>query len=234
MDKLGPMCRSAEDCALVLNAIMGADGRDATAVDAAFHWPPGLDVAKLRVGYVKAAFERRGGDNDQHVKALDDLRALGVNPTPVEFPDFPTSAMMFILTVEAAAAFDDLTRSNRDDELVRQAGWPRTFRQARLVPAVEYLQANRVRRLMMEAMGKLMAQYDAVVTPTNHELLLGNLTGHPLVAVPSGLRDGDRPTSISFVGPLYGEDKMLALAKAYQDAKGHHLHYPPIDTWLNR
>jgi Asp-tRNA(Asn)/Glu-tRNA(Gln) amidotransferase A subunit family amidase len=232
MDKLGPMCRCVEDCALVLNAIMGGDGHDPSAIDAPFYWDPKLDVTKLRVGYVASAFQQGEKDVAFHQRTLNEIRELGVTLDAVELPDYPTAALMFILTVESATAFDELTRSNRDDELARQAAWPRTFRQARMIPAVEYLQANRVRRLMMDAVNQLMGKYDVIVMPTNHELLMGNLTGHPLVAVPSGLRDGDRPTSVTFFGQLYGEGKNLALAKAFQDATGYHLQYPPVEHWV--
>jgi Asp-tRNA(Asn)/Glu-tRNA(Gln) amidotransferase A subunit family amidase len=138
--------------------------------------------------------------------------------------------MGFILSVEAAAAFDELTQSNRDDLLVRQIknAWPNRFRGARMVPAVEYLQANRLRTLVVEAMHERLSDIDVYVSPSweGQNSLVTNMTGHPAVVVPNGLRKEGTPSSITFMGRLYGEDKLLALAKAYQDATGFHLEHP--------
>ncbi|HET7080809.1 MAG TPA: amidase, partial [Chloroflexia bacterium] len=168
MDKIGPMCRSVEDCALVFAAIYGPDGLDGTVVNAPFPWPVRPILADLRIGYVEAAFAEERED-----KALDDavlavLRDLGADLIPIRLPDYPVEALSFILNAEAAAAFDDLTRSNRDDLLERQVkdAWPNAFRQARLIPAVEYIQANRVRTLIMQAMARLMAGIDVYVAPS--------------------------------------------------------------------
>lgn len=237
MDKIGSLCRSAEDCALVFSAIYGPDGKDGTVTDLPFHWDPNLDVRKLRIGYLKSAFEKER-QNNQQWKANDDatletLRALGVHVIPVELPDYPVGAMNFLLNVEAAAAFDDLTRSNKDDLLVRQEknAWPNVFRHSRLVPAVEYIQANRVRTLVMRAMAELMFQVDVYVAPSfgGDNLLLTNLTGHPTVVVPNGFTEKGTPTSITFVGRLFAEAETLAVAKAYQDATDFHLRYPVLD-----
>jgi len=228
MDKLGPMCRSVEDCALVLNAIMGPDDKDPTVVDLPFNWDPNRigAVRALRVGYVPDA-EGEGRRSARYYKqSLDVIRGLGIELNPIEIPDFPIDPMEFIIDVESAAAFDELTRSNRDDLLVNQEEWPKMFRQARMVPAVEYLQANRARRSLMEAMDRAIENFDVYVVPSGHHLMMGNLTGHPIIALPNGIHNGDRPTSISFVGHLYGEAKMMALAKAFQDATNHHKQYP--------
>lgn len=240
MDKLGPMCRSVEDCALVFSAIYGPDGKDTTVVDLPFDWNPNLDIRNLRIGYVKTAFEAdrdEEDDDDLEWKAIDEntlatLRSLGINLIPMELPDYPIDAMSFILSAEAAAAFDELTRSNRDDLLVRQIkdAWPNVFRQAQLIPAVEYIQANRVRRLVMEAMADVMSQTDVYVVPSfvGDNLLLTNLTGHPTVVLPNGFRKNGTPTSISFVGKLYGEAETLVVAKAYQEATNFHLRHPVL------
>ncbi len=237
MDKIGPICRTVEDCALVFNAIRGPDGKDLTVVDLPFNWNVNLDIKKLRVGYFKSAFEaerenKQAKANDDAV--LDGLRSLGIELIPIELPDYPISAMSFILNAEAAAAFDDLTRSNRDDLLVRQIknAWPNVFRQARLIPAVEYIQANRVRTMVMEAMAKIMSQVDVFVTPSygGDVLLLTNLTGHPAVVVPNGFNEKGSPTSISFIGNLYGEAETLVVAKTYQDATDFHLKHPVLDS----
>jgi Asp-tRNA(Asn)/Glu-tRNA(Gln) amidotransferase A subunit family amidase len=237
MDKLGPLCRSAEDCALVLNAIHGADGIDPTARSVPFNWDSDLDLRELRIGYFKSAFEA-----DRNSKALDDaalavVADLGVDLIPVELPDqYPLGAMRIILSAEAAAAFDDLTRSGRDDMLVRQTAgsWPTSFRTARMIPAVEYLQANRMRTMVMGAMEAAMEGIDVLVSPSygggpnNGVLLMTNLTGHPVSVVPSGFNEDGAPVSISFVGQLWGDAACLRLAKAYQDATDFNKRQPPL------
>jgi Asp-tRNA(Asn)/Glu-tRNA(Gln) amidotransferase A subunit family amidase len=237
MDKLGPIGRSVEDCALVLQEILGPDGKDATVIDAPFRWEPGRDVTKLRVGYVKALFEAKPaeGREEQHdldLASLEELRKLGIDLHAIELPDLPIAALRLILTVEASAAFDELTRSGQDDLLVRQVeqAWPNTFRQGQTIPAVAYLQANRVRTLAQREMAKLMADLDAYVVPSfgGANLLLTNLTGHPTVVLPNGFRKDGTPGSLSFVGKLFGEGEAMAVAKAYQDATGFHLKHPAL------
>ncbi len=234
MDKLGPMCRSVEDTALVLDAIHGSDGKDPTAVDASFSWDPKIDVRKLRVGVAKSLFpKRRDGVFSADHETVDKLRELGAQLVDVEIPnDLPIGSLSFMLGVEAAAAFDNLTRSGRDDELVRQVrmAWPNTFRHSRLVPAVEYVQANRVRTLAMRQMAKLFESIDAYVAPSfgGRHLLLTNLTGHPALCLPNASLPSGTPKSITFVGNLYGEAKLLAIAKAYQDATDFHTRQPEI------
>jgi Asp-tRNA(Asn)/Glu-tRNA(Gln) amidotransferase A subunit family amidase len=245
MDKLGPMCRSVEDCALVFDAIQGSDGLDPTAVDHPWVWDSELDIRSLRVGYLKSIFERglEFGDDDSEedrqrardwqaldFEALKVLESLGVELIPMELPDLPVSALSFILSAEAGAAFDELTRSGRDDELVRQIenAWPNVFRQARTIPAVEYIQANRARTLVMREMERLLDGLDCWVAPSfgGSNLLLTNLTGHPSVVVPNGFSSNGAPTSITFNGRLFGEPQILALARAYQDATGFHHRHP--------
>ncbi|RMF57439.1 MAG: amidase [Calditrichaeota bacterium] len=237
MDKIGPMCRSVEDCALVFDAIHGPDGKDGTVVDLPFNWDAGLDVKKLRIGYVKALFEEEREDKEWQAfdnASLDTLRSLGIDLIPIELPDEPISAMSFILSVEAAAAFDELTRSNRDDLLVRQIknAWPNVFRQAQMIPAVEYVQANRVRTKVMEAMREIMSDIDVYVVPSfgGSNLLMTNLTGHPQAVLPNGFRKDGTPTSLSFIGKLFGEAELLAVAKAYQDATDFHLQHPALES----
>jgi Asp-tRNA(Asn)/Glu-tRNA(Gln) amidotransferase A subunit family amidase/Asp-tRNA(Asn)/Glu-tRNA(Gln) amidotransferase C subunit len=235
MDKLGPMCRSVEDCALVLEAIRGPDRRDGTVIDAPFNWSPDIDVKKIRVGYVKALFDRGGGgDGPKNDRAsLTKLRELGFKLVEVALPDFPTSAMSFILNAEAAAAFDDLTRSGEDDELTRQirVAWPNVFRQSRLIPAVEYLQANRARSFAMTQTAQIFDAVDVYVAPSfgGDNMLLTNLTGHPALCVPNGFNSGGTPTSITFTGNLYDEAKLLAVGKAYQDAAGFLDRHPTLE-----
>lgn len=244
MDKLGPMCRSAEDCALVFAAIHGSDARDPTTVDAPFSWDPELDVTRLRVGYVEAAFEEsenyRGRDAD--LATLEVLEKLGVDLRPISLPeDPPAGPLLIILSAEAAASFDELTRTGGVDELVRQVrrAWPNTFRQARFIPAVEYINANRARTQLMAAMATTLADLDAFVTPSfrGDALQITNLTGHPSVTVPNAFHPVEdqpassprrSPASITFVGNLYREDAALALAHAFQRETDFHRRRPPI------
>jgi Asp-tRNA(Asn)/Glu-tRNA(Gln) amidotransferase A subunit family amidase len=239
MDKLGPLCRTAEDCALVMDAIHGPDGKDPTVRDAAFAWDGPAGIDGLRIGYLASAFERDRGENGAEwrafdLRALDAMRRLVPNLVPVELPDgdrYPSEAMGFILNVEAAAAFDELTRSNRDDLMVRQVrnAWPNVFRVSRFVPAVEYVNANRLRTMLMRAMDEALNDVDVVIAPSYAPRLLQytNLTGHPAVVVPNGFREADgTPTSISFIGRLFGDAKVLAVAKAWQDATDFHTKHP--------
>jgi len=236
MDKIGPICRSVEDCAFVFEAIHGPDGLDPTVRDVPFVWDASLSVKDLRIGYFASAFEDEPEDErarewrrmDREV--LDVLRSLGAELIPFELPDdLPVQALRIILDAEAAAAFDDLTRSGRDALMDERSSWPEIFREARFIPAVEYIQANRIRSLLMAAMDDAMRTVDVFVTPSygGSVLLTTNLTGHPAVVVPSGFASDGTPVSISFIGNLWGEAEALAVAKAYQDATGHHLRVPP-------
>ena len=233
MDKIGPMCRCAEDCALVFDAIHGPDPLDPSTVARPFHWTGLIDLAGLRFGFTEEDFEAVRGDEDRQLNrdALDKLRSLGAELVPIELPDFPLGAIRIILNVEAATAFDDLTRSNRDDLLVgqRSGAWPNAFRSARMIPAVEYLRAQRVRTLLMQEMERVMTDFDLYVAPSRggSTLTLTNLTGHPTVVVPNGFVGG-MPRSISFVGNLFDEARLLAVARAYQNVTPWHTEHPPI------
>lgn len=237
MDKIGPMCRSAEDCALVFNAIYGPDGKDFTLVDRPFAWDPAIDIKTLRIGYVKDLFERDEEKyrNKKHdAKVLETFRTLGVNLIPIKLPEFPVNAMSYILYAEGAAAFDRLTRIGKDDMLVRQIrmAWPNKFRQARLIPAVEYIQANRFRTALIQQMAEILKDIDAYIVPSyggNH-LLLTNLTGHPAVVVPNGFNEKGSPVSITFMGNLFKEAEALLLAKAFQNATDFHKKHPKLDA----
>jgi len=231
MDKIGPIARTVEDCAIVLDGIRGPDGIDPTVLDLPFNYDPAIDPAKLRIGIVKEEFDRRGGPHD--AATIEVLRSLGVEPIPIELPDLPVEDLRFILNAEAAAAFDDLTRSGRDDLLVRQIeqAWPNVFRQSRFIPAVEYIEANRIRWLLIREMARRMETVDLYVTPSfGRSLLLTNLTGHPCVVIPNGRTDAGVPvSSISFIGRLFGEAETLAVARRVQEAQGLHRARPPLD-----
>jgi Asp-tRNA(Asn)/Glu-tRNA(Gln) amidotransferase A subunit family amidase len=289
MDKLGPICRAVEDCALVLSVIGGPDGQDRTVRPAAFNWDGRLDWRTLKVGYLKQEFEggpprpapvapatpprpdsemtaeerqRRDDirrrqelqrqttqyDRQFNDAALAKLRVMGVKLEEVTLPyDLPWQGMSALLNAEAAAAFDDLTRSGKDKLLTEQGpnDWPNVFRAARFMPAVEYIQANRARMVGIEAMAKVFGKYDVIVTPTfGLQLVITNLTGHPALIVPNGFRGADAPAfstefggnyggpgtpvSLTFLGRLYGEAALLALGRGYQEATGFHARHPSL------
>lgn len=285
MDKLGPIARSAEDCALVLEAICGPDGQDASVYPAPFRWNPALDWKQLRIGYLKSEFDppeplklrqpvagesaqekkkredknaarqaaraRREYDRRFDLAALEKLRSMRINLIPVELPKLPYDAMASLLTAEAAAAFDDLTITGRDKLLTEQGieDWPNLFRIARFYPAVEYIQANRARTLAVRQVSELFKRVDVIVTPsTNTQLTATNLTGHPALILPNGLRGADAPkppkvddgnnddiggpgtpVSLTFLAGLYQEQKLAAFAHAYQQATGFHKLHPKLD-----
>ena len=227
MDKLGPITRSMEDTALVLDAIHGSDGgRDISAVDRPFAWPYRGEVRGLRVGYVK-----RDNQPDEARDELKVLKELGVSLVPIKLPtEIPAGAISLMLSVEAAAAFDDLTRRHVTEGLNT---WPATFREKQFVSGVEYLRAARVRTLLMRAMADLMKTVDLYVG--GNDLTITNLTGHPTAVLPHGFRDNNgrtAPGSITFTGQLYGEGALIAVASAFQKAVGDHLKRPPIDRFL--
>jgi Asp-tRNA(Asn)/Glu-tRNA(Gln) amidotransferase A subunit family amidase len=285
MDKLGPISRSAQDCAIVLEAIHGPDGKDTSVAPADFRWDAGFDWKKLRIGYLKSEFDppeplklreaaanetaderNKREENNEQMKAgrvrrdydrrfeqaaLDKLRSMGVNLIPVELPKLPYGAMVPLLAAEAAAAFDDLTLTGRDALLTEQGveDWPNAFRIARYYPAVEYIQANRARTLAIQQVSALFSQVDIIVTPsTDTQLVATNLTGHPALIVPNGLRgadaphppridDGDHddiggpgtPVSLTFLAGHYQDAKLAAFGWAYQQATGFHKLHPKLD-----
>lgn len=245
MDKLGPICRSAEDCAIVLDAIYGPDDQDNTVIPASYHWNANLSPKTLRIGYVKSAFDTPEIDPADAKRtlhatkkfddaALDVFKRLGINLIPVDLPDVPYDAMRIILSAEAAASFDELTRSDRDKELVQQGkfDWPNSFRTSRFIPAVDYVNANRLRSIAIQKWDDLMRTVDVIVTPTGaanlSQLVATNLTGHPAVILPNGFRDDGTPVSLTFLGGLFEEAKVLAVARAYQEATGFHLKHPVV------
>jgi len=248
MDKLGPICRAVEDCAIVLTAIHGPDGEDLSTRNAAFNWNANYDWKTLRIGYIPSEFEpekapakkpvtpqeaathaRHLYDRKYDLTALDKLHAMGVNLVPLTLPDLPYDAMVPLLTAEAAAAFDSLTMSGRDRLLTQQGpeDWPNDFRIARFYPAVEYIQANRARTLAIRQVSALFEKVDIVVAATNSEqLVVTNLTGHPACIVPNGLRGADAPAPPAVdtgdddqIGGPGTPVSITFLASHYQDAK---------------
>lgn len=234
MDKIGPICRTVEDCAVVFNAIYGPDGADPTLYDQPFNYDPEPSLKKLRIGFLEKDFQKEKGERkDNNEAALKKIRELGVELLPVELPNYPVDNISFVLSTEGAAAFDDLTRSGADDMLKQQErwSWPNTFRRKRFIPAVEYLQAQRIRYLLIQDVGKLFEKVDLVVAPSfaGKGLLISNLTGNPCVVVPNGFSKAGTPTSICFIGKLFGEADVLAVAKKYQDATEWNRKHPTVE-----
>lgn len=251
MDKIGPMCRGVEDCAAALHAIYGPDGKDITVGDAPFNWNPETNISMLRIGYLKAEFEGTGGgpgggpanptqqqrQTAEHRRAvyktaLEVLEKAGAKLIPIELPKFAAGPLRYILTAEAAAAFDDITRDGRVNQLSGQApgDWPNSFRTARFIPAVEYLRAQRARTLLMHEMEKLMSEWDVFVSPApgSASLLVTNLTGHPAVVLPCGFVN-DLPAAIMFTGGVYDEVSPLRVALAFERATKWHTMHPKMD-----
>jgi Asp-tRNA(Asn)/Glu-tRNA(Gln) amidotransferase A subunit family amidase len=244
MDKIGPICRGVEDCAAALNAIYGPDGKDITVGDAPFNWNPDTNISTLRIGYLKTEFDgpTTPSTNEQqrtqaeqrralYKTALEVLEKAGAKLTPIELPKFSTGSLRFILSAEAAAAFDDITRDGRVNQLSGQSpnDWPNTFRTSRFIPAVEYLRAQRARTLLMHQMENLMSQWDVFVSPApgSASLLVTNLTGHPAVVLPCGFVN-DLPIAIMFTGGVYDEVSPLRVALAYERATKWHTMHPDL------
>jgi Asp-tRNA(Asn)/Glu-tRNA(Gln) amidotransferase A subunit family amidase len=222
MDKIGPITRSALDCAIIFDAIRGEDAEDPATRNASFNYSAKIDLKKLRVGYIKSAFDATYPMKANDEKVLEVIRSLGVQPEAVELPaTFPVTAIRLMLTVEAAAAFDELTRSDRDSLMTNQRkwAWPNTFRTARLIPAVDYINASRIRYQLIQEYNKITKVFDVIISPSfgGSQLLITNLTGHPCLVMPNGFNEKGVPTSISFIGKLYGEAALISLGRAYQE-----------------
>jgi Asp-tRNA(Asn)/Glu-tRNA(Gln) amidotransferase A subunit family amidase len=233
LDKAGPICRSAEDDAIVFYYIKGTDGKDAGAVDHAFNYHPKIDLKKLKIAYAENYFSRLNKDAPEW-KVIDFYKSQGANVEAVTFPDstlYPNNLISIILNAESAAAFDELTRTNRDDLIERQDKnfWPNSFRAARLIPAVEYINANRYRYNLCKGVYDFMKNYDVVIVPTfaGRQLAITNLTGNPVVCMPIAFNANGSPQSITLIGKLYDEAGILAAAKAFQDKTDINKKHPP-------
>ena len=240
-DTIGPMCRSAEDCALVFDAIYGPDGKDNTLLDVPFNWDATADVTKLRVGYLRAAFEgeipanpvdRESAIHQRQIRqnnerALRVIRSLGIETVPFDLPEVPIAAIDFMRYAETAAAFDDVTRTGLltlVEEGPEQSGRPNEIRAARFIPAVEFIQGNRLRMRAMEQMDEAMGDLDLFIGSNQ---ALTNRTGHPVVSLPNGFFQGS-PTGLHLTGKLFGESEILLLAHAFQAETNHHVRHPPL------
>jgi Asp-tRNA(Asn)/Glu-tRNA(Gln) amidotransferase A subunit family amidase len=233
MDKIGAICRSAENCAIVFDAIKGPDGKDQTLYDVPFTYESNLDLTSLKIGYLKQDFESDYDFKANDSLALNTFKSLGIKLIPVELPFKDVDNLSFILSAEAAAAFDHLTLGNEDDQLVRQVrnAWPNVFRSSRFIPAVEYINANRLRYQLIQQMAELMNKVDCYLAPSwqGNNLLLTNLSGHPCVVFPNGFSDKNTPTSMTIIGKLFDEGTILALAQNFQDVTDFNKKHPEVE-----
>lgn len=234
MDKIGPICRDVEDCAIVFKYIYGPDGVDQTLYDFPYTYKPKINLKGMRIGYLVDDFNHKYSFKTNDSLTIEEMKKLGAVLVPIKLPNLPVNDISFILDAEAGASFDVITRNGKVDLLARQGkdNWPNIFRASRFIPAVEYVNANRVRYLLIQEMEKMFDEnkIDLYLAPSDEgdNSLVTNLTGHPLVVVPNGFHNGLHPTSITFVGRLFDEGKILAVAKAYQDATGYQLKHPEM------
>jgi len=233
MDKLGPIARCVEDDAIVFNVIQGTDFNDLSTINAPFNYDGNVkSLAGYKIGYVKADFDRKYANHTNDSLTLAKLKALGAELVPIEYPKMPIGSMTFLLSAEAGAAFQDLVLSHKDDELVQQnkGAWPNTFRSAQFIPATEYIQANRARTLLIQDWYEKLNGLDLYIAPSfSLNLSMTNLTGNPCVVLPNGFNDKGRPTSITFMGQLFGEGKLLQAAKVYQEATDFNKKHPSLN-----
>jgi Asp-tRNA(Asn)/Glu-tRNA(Gln) amidotransferase A subunit family amidase len=238
LDKIGPICRSADDAAIVFNYIRGTDGKDLSATNPSFNYTPNNDIKKLRIAYAKNYFDQIKDSTRNEWKVLASFKKMGAELIPVNFPDsgvYNFNIMDVIIGVECAAQFDEMTRLNQDDELTRQTkyDWPNQFRTARFVPAVEYINAQRHRSVLMQKVNEVISQYDVIICPSrgveSNQTAITNLTGHPVVCMPTGLDSKyNMPTGITFVGNLYDEGTILQIANAYQQQTSWNKQHPAL------
>ncbi|MEI7627056.1 MAG: amidase [Bacteroidota bacterium] len=235
LDKAGPICRSAEDAAIVFSQIHGTDGKDQSAVNMPFNYQPTNGLKGKKIAYAKNYFDQLKDTSLTEWKVLEVYRKLGVELIPVNFPDsgvYNFNIMDVVISAECAAAFDEFTRNGVDDQMTRQGkyDWPNSFRVSRLMSAVEYVNANRHRYLLMQKVNELMQQYDAVICPNfgGNQSAITNLTGHPVIVFPTGFNKLQLPTSITLVGKLYDEATIISIAKAYQSATNWNKLHPTM------
>ena len=231
LDKLGVLARTAEDCALVLEILRGPDGRDHSVVAAGFQWDNTPGITGLRIGVLSAHLQRDDAGRTNHAAVVDWLKTAGAEVNEVRWPTHPGDALLLILKAEASASFEAWVRDGRAEGLVQQddGSWPNQFRAARLIPAVEYLEANRGRGELAEAMEKVLASHDAVLAPAwvGESLLYSNFSGHPCVVFPNGPKEGTRAATVCLIGRWFGESALLRVARAYQAGSKWHRGRPP-------
>jgi Asp-tRNA(Asn)/Glu-tRNA(Gln) amidotransferase A subunit family amidase len=223
LDKIGPICRSAEDAAIVFNYLHGTDGRDASAVNMPFNYKNKVDISKMKIAYARNYFNRSDTLGNENA-VLEVFRKAGAKLIPIDFPDsgvYNLNIMSIVIGAESSAAFDEFTRSGLDDEMIRQGKneWPNSFRASRFIPAVEYINANRHRYQLMQKVNEVIQKYDAIICPfaIGNQGAITNLTGHPAISIPTGFNIKNMPTGITLIGNLYDEATLLEIAKVYQD-----------------
>ena len=234
LDKTGPICRSAEDAAIVFNYLHGTDGKDAAAVNMPFNYTGKADLSKMKIAYAKNYFGKKDtlGNEDA---VLEVFKSAGANLIPVDFPDsgiYNFDIIGIVIGSESAAAFDGFTRTGLDDKMNRQGKgeWPNYFRASRFIPAVEYVNANRHRYSLMQKVNEVIDKYDVIICPTwvGNQAAITNLTGNPAISIPTGFDKNKAPTSITLVGKLFDEATILAIAKIYQDATQWNKMHPEL------
>jgi Asp-tRNA(Asn)/Glu-tRNA(Gln) amidotransferase A subunit family amidase len=251
LDKTGPICRSAEDAAIVFNYLHGndqtlstnnktgnidniQDGADASAVNMPFNYKEKIDLSKMKIAYAQNYFNKRDTMGNENA-VLEAFKKAGAKLMPINFPDsgvYHFNMMSIVIGAESSAAFDDFSRTGLDDKMTHQDkdAWPNYFRAARFIPATEYLNANRHRYVLMQEVNKVIEQYDVIICPTwgGSQVAITNLTGHPAVIFPTGFDKNKMPTTITLIGKLYDEATLLAIAKVYQDATGWNKMHPKL------
>jgi len=232
LDKVGPICRTVEDCAIVFNAIYGPDKKDQTLVDIPFNWNVKRDISKIRLGYTKSIFYKDKESKNNDNKTLFELETMGFHLIPIELPELSEYVINTITSCDAATFFEELTLNGIEVE-----PWSKEFRNARMIPAIEYIKAHRVRRTLMDKLHQIFTKVDVFITPTidhtnnfwtTNSNYVTNMTGHPAVVVPNGFKENRMPTSVTFIGDLYKENETLLIAKKYQDSTKFQLQRPKI------
>jgi len=233
LDKIGPICRTAEDAATVFSFIHGTDGNDLSAVNRSFNLSNISGVKNLKIAFAKNHFERLDSTSSQEWGVIKALREQGIEVKPMILPDtdiYKFDLIGMVIGAEAAAAFDEFTRIGLDDQMTRQTrfDWPNYFRTSRMIPAVEYVNANRHRSLMMQKMNEAMESWDVIITPSfgNRQLAITNLTGHPALCMPIGFNKQGLPVSITFLSNLFREEELLQAGTYFQSITNHEDKHP--------
>ncbi len=230
MDKVGPICRNSEDCAIVFNALLGPDPMDQTLTDLPFNYYPGQNLKKMKIGYLVKEFEKDSANKKFNDEFIALLKSKDVELIPVTLPDLPVNDLAIILFSECSEAFHELSISDRDDLMAQQGkyNWPNFFRSGHFIPAVQYLRANRVRYKLMQEMNEKMKGLDILLAPSlaGDNLLVTNLTGHPCVVIPNGFIGEKTPVSIVAIGQLYDEGKLLSFTNTVQLLTEWHKKHP--------
>ncbi len=234
-DRIGPICRDAEDAAMVFAYIHGSDVYDRASRTMPFNYTGSVDLKSIKVAYAKNYIDSLPG-NSAEKNVIKTLRAAGVQVAGIDFPSnlHTNDLLTTIWAVESAAAFDPLTRSGKDSQMVQQwqSRYPNMFRSARFIPGVEYLTVCRLRYMVMQQAFPLLSKYDIIIVPSmaDEPMALTCLTGNPCITLPAGLAvAGSAPPSITFIGgKLYSEAIITAFAKKFQQLTQYERQHPPL------